>query len=137
MLVSCQDHCPNTASSMCQTCRHVMCWNVLYRNIHYTYTRAEQAELSGSSSLSPFLSILAMLSGCSPPYGSLPPLNISQQVTPNDHCIQPLVTAVLLIVILACQLTTSVFSVKMASSKLSMAIHLIGSFTGASLPCLK
>ena len=101
-----------------------------------TYTCEEQAELSGASSLSPSLSILAMLSGCNPPYGSLPPLNTSQQVTPNDHCIQPLVTAVLLIVT-ACQLTTSVFSVKMASSKLSMAIHLIGSFTGASLSCLK
>ena len=134
MLVSCQDHCPNTASSMCQTCRHVMCWNVLQRNTHYTYTCEEQAELSGASSLSPSLSILAMLSGCNPPYGSLPPLNTSQQVTTNDHCIRPLFVTAVLLIVTACQLTTSVFSVKMASSKLSMAIHLIGTFTGASCP---
>ena len=49
------------------------------------YTSEEQAEFSGASILSSPLNIFAMLNGCIPPYGILPPLNISQQVTPNDH----------------------------------------------------
>ena len=62
---------------------HVMLY--ILNSFLATYTSEEQAELSGGSILSPHLNILTMLNGCSPPYGTLPPLNISQHVTPNDH----------------------------------------------------
>ena len=54
-------------------------------HLHYTYTSDEQAEFSGASILSPFLNILIKVDGCTPPNGILPPQNISQHVTPNDH----------------------------------------------------
>ena len=53
----------------------------------HTYISLEHAALSGGSILSPSFSNFGRLNGDSPPYGILPPLNISQHVTPNAHYI--------------------------------------------------
>ena len=46
---------------------------------------SEHAALFGSSSRCPFSNNRGNAMALSPPYGILPPLNISQHVTPKDH----------------------------------------------------
>ena len=50
-----------------------------------THTASVQAELLGISILYPFSNIRSSSIGLIPAYGTFPPLNISQQVTPNAH----------------------------------------------------
>ena len=52
-----------------------------------SYVFSEHANELGFSSLIPSPSIFGRLIGLSPPYGILPPLNISHTVIPYDHCI--------------------------------------------------
>ena len=50
-----------------------------------TYISSEHAAFCGFSSLCPVCSALSRLMAGIPRYGTLPQLNISQIVTPNDH----------------------------------------------------
>ena len=85
MLASYQGQHANTAASLLCSCEYKI--DVVYepRMLIATYISWEQAALSGDSILSPSFSIFGILNGDSPPYGILPPLNISQHVTPNAH----------------------------------------------------
>ena len=49
------------------------------------YIVSEQAKFSGFSSLLPFLRKVGRSLAFRPEYGTFPAVNISQQVTPNDH----------------------------------------------------
>ena len=62
-------------------------WNEsrMHVNCHLHFLRTSGILSAGASILSPSFSIFGILNGDSPPYGILPPLNISQHVTPNAH----------------------------------------------------
>ena len=102
------------------------------------------AELAGLSNLCPFSSSWTRERGSTPGYGVLPPLKISQQVTPNDHCMVKeqhldctVFKSLIEVALSNCTLTTSVLSEKTPSCRLSGAIHLTGSFTADPFPCRK
>ena len=82
---------PNTSPS-CHTCIVcIRCWhyNTHARTLSYTvqcdYISSEQASLSGLSSHLSSSLIRGIAEEGTPGYGVTPPVNISQQVTPNDH----------------------------------------------------
>ena len=85
MLASYQGRHANTAASQSWSCEYKINAEWIYWMSIATYISWEQAALSGASILSPSFSIFGRLNGDSPPYGILPPLNISQHVTPNAH----------------------------------------------------
>ena len=59
--------------------------NKPFNTICTTYISSEHAAFCGFSSLCPVCTALRRLMAGIPEYGTLPQLNISQTVTPNDH----------------------------------------------------
>ena len=109
--------------------------------VYNTYISSEQAWLFGLSIRWPPRSSVRKLMGGIPRQGCLPPLNISQHVTPNDHCMSKdcglINTALKYHLYFVFFHTTSVFSVKIECSTLSNAIHFMGSLASSFLTCLK